>query len=97
MLHIRREHFKSAENTLENGECCCIFQDDYIHGEEDEKLNCKHKFHIGCIKQWPRRKNACPIRKQTTLVMNVVRDDADDDDDEGGGDDERDDKDNGDY
>ncbi|KAK7263150.1 hypothetical protein RJT34_30735 [Clitoria ternatea] len=76
MLHIRREHFKSAENTLENGECCCICQDDYIHGEEVGKLICKHKFHIGCIKQWLRRKNACPICKQTALVMDAVRDDA---------------------
>ncbi|KAK7263148.1 hypothetical protein RJT34_30733 [Clitoria ternatea] len=51
-------------------------RDDYIHGEEIGKLICKHKFHIGCIKQWLRRKNACPICKQTTLVMDAVRDDA---------------------
>ncbi|KAK7263152.1 hypothetical protein RJT34_30737 [Clitoria ternatea] len=53
-----------------------LVRDDYIHGEEVGKLIYNHKFHIGCIKQWLRRKNACPNCKQTALVMDAVRDDA---------------------
>jgi len=29
------------------------------------QLACKHKFHYGCISEWAKRNNACPLCRQT--------------------------------
>lgn len=43
---------------------CSICQEDYIKGDEiGELVACQHAYHVGCVDQWLRLKNWCPICK----------------------------------
>ncbi|KAG0479917.1 hypothetical protein HPP92_010775 [Vanilla planifolia] len=42
---------------------CIICQEDYVVGEEVGRLQCDHRFHVDCIREWLRLKNWCPICK----------------------------------
>ncbi|WOH03387.1 hypothetical protein DCAR_0622784 [Daucus carota subsp. sativus] len=42
---------------------CSICQEEYTAEDEMGKLDCRHSFHIQCIKSWLAKKNACPICK----------------------------------
>ncbi|CAH9107615.1 unnamed protein product [Cuscuta epithymum] len=42
---------------------CCICQEEYALGDEIGKLECEHRYHLGCIQKWLRMKNWCPICK----------------------------------
>nr|AGN92477.1 ring-finger protein 1 [Echinochloa crus-galli] len=55
-----------SELTLEN-DACIICQDEYEDKEHIGTLECGHKFHVTCIKQWLMMKNLCPICKTTAL------------------------------
>ena len=38
-------------------------QEEYSNGDEVGTLRCEHTYHEGCIQQWLRLKNWCPICK----------------------------------
>lgn len=42
---------------------CSVCQEEYVFGDELGRLHCEHRFHLGCIQQWLRLKNWCPICK----------------------------------
>ncbi|KAG0482454.1 hypothetical protein HPP92_010538 [Vanilla planifolia] len=42
---------------------CIICQEEYVVGEEVGRLQCDHRFHVDCIREWLRLKNWCPICK----------------------------------
>lgn len=42
---------------------CSICQEEYSEGDEVGRLECQHGYHVGCIQQWLRLKNWCPICK----------------------------------
>ncbi|XP_054798370.1 probable E3 ubiquitin-protein ligase RHG1A [Prosopis cineraria] len=42
---------------------CSICQEEYVEAEEVGSLQCEHRYHVGCIQQWLRLKNWCPICK----------------------------------
>ncbi|KAL4182235.1 hypothetical protein AMTRI_Chr12g274940 [Amborella trichopoda] len=42
---------------------CSICQEEYVDGDEVGDLNCEHRYHVGCIEEWLRLKNWCPICK----------------------------------
>ncbi|KAK4277083.1 hypothetical protein QN277_015135 [Acacia crassicarpa] len=42
---------------------CSICQEEYVEAEEVGSLKCEHRYHVGCIQQWLRLKNWCPICK----------------------------------
>ncbi|KAF5456585.1 hypothetical protein F2P56_026052 [Juglans regia] len=42
---------------------CSICQEEYVVGDEMGRLQCQHLYHLGCIQQWLRLKNWCPICK----------------------------------
>ncbi|OIW10660.1 hypothetical protein TanjilG_16032 [Lupinus angustifolius] len=70
LKYIKREKFELVgEDTPENKEKCCICQATYIDGEEVGKLDCVHRFHVDCIRQWLVIKNICPVCKQTGLAV----------------------------
>ncbi|KAF1873306.1 hypothetical protein Lal_00027344 [Lupinus albus] len=70
LKYIKRENFEFVgEDTPENREKCCICQATYTNGEEVGKLDCVHRFHVDCIKQWLVIKNICPVCKQTALAI----------------------------
>lgn len=47
---------------------CSICQEDYVSGEDVGSLACEHRYHIGCIHQWLRLKNWCPICKSSAVA-----------------------------
>ncbi|CAN6336804.1 unnamed protein product [Urochloa humidicola] len=55
-----------SELSLEN-DACIICQDEYEAKELIGTLECGHKYHATCIKQWLMMKNICPICKTTAL------------------------------
>jgi E3 ubiquitin-protein ligase RNF38/44 len=42
-------------------------QEEYKAKELIGTLECGHKYHVNCIKQWLMMKNLCPICKTTAL------------------------------
>lgn len=42
---------------------CSICQEEYAAGDEVGRLQCEHRYHVACIRQWLRLKNWCPICK----------------------------------
>ncbi|KAK8491843.1 hypothetical protein V6N13_107239 [Hibiscus sabdariffa] len=42
---------------------CSICQEEYVAGDEVGRLQCEHRYHVGCIQQWLQVKNWCPICK----------------------------------
>lgn len=65
-LKHRKYTSMKTDETVE-AEPCCICQEEYNDGEEIGTLDCGHDFHNGCIKQWLKHKNLCPICKTTGL------------------------------
>ncbi|CAN6332000.1 unnamed protein product [Urochloa humidicola] len=55
-----------SELSLES-DACIICQDEYEAKELIGTLECGHKYHATCIKQWLMMKNICPICKTTAL------------------------------
>lgn len=49
-----------TKEQKENGMQCATCLDQYSLGERVAILNCKHMFHINCIKPWLKRQNTCP-------------------------------------
>jgi hypothetical protein len=52
---------------------CSICQEEYMDGEEVGKMRCDHKYHVGCISEWLRLKNWCPICKSPAEVVSPPR------------------------
>lgn len=50
--------------------CCSICLVDYSEGDRIATLDCRHVFHVDCVKSWIVRKNHCPLCK----AVNVSRD-----------------------
>ncbi|XP_028764098.1 probable E3 ubiquitin-protein ligase RHG1A [Neltuma alba] len=70
MANLRLEEFQTPTGvTPENVDPCCICQENYADGEDMGVLDCRHKFHYDCIKNWLGIKNTCPICVQTGLAV----------------------------
>ncbi|XP_027362650.1 uncharacterized protein LOC113870256 [Abrus precatorius] len=69
LSNIEREIFQSITEGSPQNETCSICLEDYVNGEELGKLNCRHKFHVSCIKDWLVLNNTCPICKRTALAV----------------------------
>ncbi|XP_022131773.1 dentin sialophosphoprotein-like isoform X2 [Momordica charantia] len=63
--HAENTSAGSSEGSseYEDGVKCCICQEEYSNGDEVGTLQCEHTYHEGCIQQWLRLKNWCPICK----------------------------------
>ncbi|KAL1089175.1 hypothetical protein V6Z11_D07G002200 [Gossypium hirsutum] len=48
---------------------CSICQEEYVVGDEVGRLQCEHRYHVGCIRQWLQVKNWCPICKASAEAM----------------------------
>ncbi|KAK1395812.1 E3 ubiquitin-protein like [Heracleum sosnowskyi] len=62
---LKKRKYKAASANQKESEPCCICQEEYVNGDDLGKLKCGHDFHTGCIKQWLKQKNLCPICKAT--------------------------------
>ncbi|MFS7927060.1 putative chromatin regulator PHD family [Helianthus anomalus] len=53
----------------EEGEVCVICQDEFKRKEMLAVLECKHRYHPECIKEWLTRMNVCPVCKSQGLKV----------------------------
>nr|GLL26456.1 E3 ubiquitin-protein ligase RNF12-like [Ipomoea trifida] len=53
----------------EDKDSCCICLDEFSTGDELGKINCEHKFHFMCIREWLKRNNICPICRVVALSV----------------------------
>lgn len=56
----------TVENSLkfsEENKSCAICMVNYEVGEKYMILECLHRFHECCVKEWFKQKNTCPICK----------------------------------
>ncbi|KAK1427272.1 hypothetical protein QVD17_15955 [Tagetes erecta] len=51
----------------EEGELCVVCQVEFESNERLGVLECKHRFHPTCIKEWLMRQNVCPLCKCRAL------------------------------
>lgn len=49
-------------------------QEEYALGDEEGRLRCGHRYHMGCIRQWLRQKNWCPVCKSSASPSSKGRD-----------------------
>ncbi|XLR64262.1 hypothetical protein HN51_006730 [Arachis hypogaea] len=59
----------------QNIDACGICLEDYVHGEELGRLDCAHKYHLSCIRQWLLIKNRWPVCKKMALTIIDLEDD----------------------
>lgn len=50
-----------SNETLE----CAICSENFIIGDEKKILRCQHGFHSECLSPWLKRKNNCPVCRQS--------------------------------
>ncbi|KAL4314177.1 hypothetical protein AHAS_Ahas15G0059000 [Arachis hypogaea] len=72
---IGREIFQTVDEQPQNIDACGICQEDYVHGEELGRLDCAHRYHLSCIRQWLLIKNRCPVCKKMALTIIDLEDD----------------------
>ncbi|CAL0332560.1 unnamed protein product [Lupinus luteus] len=74
-LNIRKLKFVISNGISKNqmDKKCTICQEEYEGGEELGRLNCEHKYHFQCIKQWLVYKNFCPICKHEVVVRQMLK------------------------
>ncbi|XP_057760037.1 probable E3 ubiquitin-protein ligase HIP1 [Arachis stenosperma] len=70
-----REIFQTVGEQPQNIDACGICLEDYVHGEELGRLDCAHKYHLSCIRQWLLIKNRCPVCKKMALTIIDLEDD----------------------
>ncbi|AQK97150.1 putative RING zinc finger domain superfamily protein isoform X1 [Zea mays] len=58
-----------SKSSLEN-DACIICQEEYQARDCVGTLDCGHRYHAECVKQWLMVKNLCPICKTTALSAN---------------------------
>ncbi|KAI5657243.1 hypothetical protein M9H77_26036 [Catharanthus roseus] len=42
--------------------------DEFVNRQEPGKLDCRHNYHLACIKKWLMEKNCCPLCKRTAIL-----------------------------
>ncbi|XP_031094361.1 E3 ubiquitin-protein ligase RNF38-like [Ipomoea triloba] len=61
--------FETSYHDDEDKDSCCICLDEFSTGDELGKINCEHKFHFMCIREWLKRNNICPICRAVALSV----------------------------
>ncbi|XP_060178302.1 E3 ubiquitin-protein ligase MBR1-like [Lycium barbarum] len=54
-------------------EICAICQSEFEHEESIGTLQCEHKYHTDCIKQWLLRKKNCPMCRASVIPSGEQR------------------------
>ncbi|KAI3804837.1 hypothetical protein L1987_26677 [Smallanthus sonchifolius] len=66
--HVKTRIFASSTLAAdEEPNFCVICQMDFEDQEKIRVLDCRHEYHVECIKKWLTVKNNCPICKSTAL------------------------------
>lgn len=57
--------------SREKNEQCAVCLYDFEEGEMVRQLNCKHKFHKGCVDEWLTSKSSCPLCRYVISVSDL--------------------------
>jgi hypothetical protein len=60
---------QSDDNGGDFDNVCCICFAEILHGDIVGDLPCSHMFHKECIKDWIKRRNACPLCLTTNIAL----------------------------
>ncbi|KAK1427273.1 hypothetical protein QVD17_15956 [Tagetes erecta] len=63
---LKVSNFRDNE---EEGEVCVVCQVEFKSNERLGVLDCKHRFHSTCIRDWLMRQNVCPLCKCQALRL----------------------------
>ncbi|MFS7890316.1 putative transcription factor C2H2 family [Helianthus anomalus] len=66
---IKNLKMSKYSGSGEEGELCVICQDEFKRKEMLAVLECKHRYHPECIKEWLIRMNVCPVCKSQGLKV----------------------------
>lgn len=58
---IQYEDLPLVEIQVTDGQGCAICLSEYELGEEVKQLQCEHKFHEDCLKEWSNEHDTCPL------------------------------------
>uniref|UniRef100_A0A1J3FIQ8 RING-type E3 ubiquitin transferase n=1 Tax=Noccaea caerulescens TaxID=107243 RepID=A0A1J3FIQ8_NOCCA len=64
-----RINLEEAPSTDLESYSCTICQENYKNQDKIATLDCRHEYHVECLKKWLVIKNVCPICKSEALVM----------------------------
>lgn len=84
-VHIHRRHLFSglSEKTImkhlntrilshayeDKRNCSICQQNEFVKNDEIGMVDCRHEFHVDCIKKWLLRKNKCPNCRSKGLAV----------------------------
>lgn len=72
MEHLKtRTYAASTKRVDEEPDICVICQGEYETNELIGGLQCRHEYHVECIKKWLQQNNSCPICKATAVSQSV--------------------------
>ncbi|KAL4372742.1 hypothetical protein AHAS_Ahas05G0012200 [Arachis hypogaea] len=72
---LRREPLEDGQRVTNPDVGLTKTEEDYVHGEELGRLDCAHKYHLSCIRQWLLIKNRWPVCKKMALTIIDLEDD----------------------
>lgn len=61
----RNNNSSTNEQDTSSAQCCTICFVDFEDGDRIGDLECRHLYHVSCLKKWIGRKNSCPLCSST--------------------------------
>ncbi|KAK1364747.1 hypothetical protein POM88_040308 [Heracleum sosnowskyi] len=70
--HLRiRSYDVTSKRMEEEADKCAICQGEYEKGEFIGGLQCRHEYHVECVKKWLKQHNSCPICRADAVSPNA--------------------------
>ncbi|WOH05235.1 hypothetical protein DCAR_0624649 [Daucus carota subsp. sativus] len=72
MGHLKvRSYDATSERINEEPDICVICQGEYEKDELIGGLQCRHEYHVECVKKWLQQHNSCPICKADAVSLST--------------------------
>ncbi|KAK1359657.1 Ring finger protein [Heracleum sosnowskyi] len=72
MRHLKRRRYDATSKRMgEEADICVICQGEYEKYELIGGLQCRHEYHVECVKKWLKQHNSCPIYKAAAVPSNA--------------------------
>ncbi|WOH05238.1 hypothetical protein DCAR_0624652 [Daucus carota subsp. sativus] len=72
MRHLKiRSHDVTSKKMDEEPDICVICQDEYEKDELIGGLQCRHEYHVECVKKWLKQRNSCPLCKADAVPLST--------------------------
>jgi hypothetical protein len=59
---------ENQEKFSEENKTCTVCMCNYEVGEQYLMLECLHRYHVPCVKEWFKQKNTCPVCKEPVFT-----------------------------